>query len=493
MAPENSKAEQTHLASSPAADSQNLSGMSRQAVRPIQKMQTNNGPEDKHLLSVSDDHISENVPAVFPLQKKIDQSGTTDIQPFQLKGSDPVKQQVGPGAVSGAVVQRMVPKGLKWYTLVKINTGPDKGRVARILLPYINPGNPEQWGYFVSFVDNRFQWRFLSDELDLYDWDESDEEEVNVGGMQEMGEFDQQEMMELAPQVVNEEMTVGGMQEIGGFDQREIAEVKPQVVNEQQEEVMGGVEKHWTDELKRFSGVPAFRIAMLLQEKYGDQANEIYDGTSYNGVEKAIKEKAPIEYASLDELLTAAERLTEWGGKDGGALDDWIGKGFSIKELSYEELRELAKDASEIGPIQYNAPFALINDGLWTDGMGPCITVAMTATSEGKRYNALLHSMDLMAKGRTVIGAIIRLFDSTPELVPFNQLKDINFFVAGGDHSTAEKAESILEELARRKLPVAGRAIKSRVEDASLTKALVITAEGRVAYSMYNAKEVHRQ
>lgn len=164
-----------------------------------------------------------------------------------------------------------------------------------------------------------------------------------------------------------------------------------------------------------------------------------------------------------------------------------------MKEVSYVELRQLTEEVAEVVRENWDAPMAIADAGLWTDGMGPCITVAMTATSGGKRYNALLHSMDLSAKGATVVNAIERLFNkSSPPLVPFAKLENINFFVAGGDSSTAEKAESILEELAARRLPVVSTAITSANEEAALTKAFLITSEGKVAYSMYNAKEFHR-
>lgn len=72
-------------------------------------------------------------------------------------------------ALSKGVIQRVVAPGLPFHTIVKVNAGPSAGRLVRILMPYTNPGNPEEKGYFTSDLLTNFQRSFLYTELDPVD------------------------------------------------------------------------------------------------------------------------------------------------------------------------------------------------------------------------------------------------------------------------------------------------------------------------------------
>ncbi|PSL28221.1 hypothetical protein [Chitinophaga ginsengisoli] len=448
MPHENRGAETIHNSSMAAPYNHGSMGISRPAPHPFQNTSIEKKNQTDEVFQMYNEYATEVKPFSLPSFNTNVQTEAQHIAPFQLKpgNKDLLPQQTShvtqqesdqPAIQSGVtrpVVQRMVQEGLNWHTKVKVNSGSNKGRVALVLMPYTNPGNTKEKGYFVSFIDDLFQRSFLYHELDLFEKDE-----------QLSGEKTQT----TAP--------------------------------------------HWTDDLQRFSGDLALKVAMLLREKYGGSENEHYNNTSFNGIELAIQQKNVSEYASLDELLEATDRLTNWSGENGGALDDWFTKRFSIKELSYDQLRELTKDVAEVGAERWNQPMAMINEGLWTDSMKPCITIAMTATHNEKRYNALLHSLDPSAGGHTAVDAITMLFNTnSPPLVPFNKLQNMQFFVAGGNRSSAEKAERILSELAERRLPVSGSAIKIRTEEVTLTKALLITSEGKVFYSMYDDSVTHK-
>lgn len=72
----------------------------------------------------------------------------------------------GKFVVQPGVVQRVVGANLPWYTVVVVNSGPNKGRQVRILMNYTNPGNEQQKGYFTADVLTDHQAPYLYDQLD---------------------------------------------------------------------------------------------------------------------------------------------------------------------------------------------------------------------------------------------------------------------------------------------------------------------------------------
>lgn len=256
-------------------------------------------------------------------------------------------------------------------------------------------------------------------------------------------------------------------------------------------------EPHWSEQMANYAGSDALKLARLLRTKFEGNDNETYDETSFNGVEKALLEKPVVEYDSIDAFLAAAEQKTDWGEKHGGALEDYLKRKDGISQLGdislantdYRVLREAAKNVPEVGVDGYDRPISIQDEGLWTDGMGPCITLAMTAESDGKRFNALLHSFNLDASGDEIVDAMKAMFDSNEAVPNFADLKNKKLYVAGGNSDTEDKAEKLLWELIKRELPVEGYDIASGDEDAGLTKALLITKEGQILYSKYDPKD----
>ncbi len=257
-------------------------------------------------------------------------------------------------------------------------------------------------------------------------------------------------------------------------------------------------DEHWSVNIYDYSGSSdELRAAYLLRDTYQGKDNDLYDETSFNGIQNALAGNSFLDYKTLDDFLKDVSKRSDWGGANGGALEDYLTRKDAAKlmedqlvdKVDYPDLRKGAKDTPEVQAEQWDAPMVNIDAGLWTDGMGPCITIAMTATYGGKRYNALLHSMDLDADGHDVVGGITSLFDKMKELPKFNQLENKKFYIAGGNKSTTVKAEKILLELMKRKLPVEGYSITDKEKDIKLTKALLITKDGKVYYSAYNPKD----
>jgi hypothetical protein len=67
---------------------------------------------------------------------------------------------------SNAPVQRVVAPGLDYHAIVKVNYGANQGQLARILLPYTNPGNTDERGYFTSSYRTGYQTSYLYSQLD---------------------------------------------------------------------------------------------------------------------------------------------------------------------------------------------------------------------------------------------------------------------------------------------------------------------------------------
>jgi len=238
---------------------------------------------------------------------------------------------------------------------------------------------------------------------------------------------------------------------------------------------------------------PAETLARRLQKAYESKGNDLYDGSSMGGVIRVVEQGNLDQYRDLGEFLVAVETNTRWG-PDGGGLEDYFAlrekfpEITPVAEISYPELRKLADNQEEINETMYDSPYVMIDEAIWTDGMGPCITVAMTATFEGKRYNTLLHSLNLDTEGEDIASAIEKTFDGE-RLPAFTELQDKKFFVVGGSFATQRKALSVLTALLDHQYDVTQATITTKPGQHKLAKALLVTPEGAVFYSAYDPKE----
>jgi hypothetical protein len=159
--------------------------------------------------------------------------------------------------------------------------------------------------------------------------------------------------------------------------------------------------------------------------------------------------------------------------------------------VSKSELYQLAKDLYEVGKdgnhLDYDQPWGMIGGGLWTDHMGPCITVGLTALStDQKRYNVLLHSFR-EATGKQIIDSLCGFFNGKQDVPLYNSLIDVKWFMAGGspDYTSLEKAVDLATELRSRNLQVLGVQFTAAPDFLGATKAVMITADGKVAWTVY--------
>lgn len=159
-----------------------------------------------------------------------------------------------------------------------------------------------------------------------------------------------------------------------------------------------------------------------------------------------------------------------------------------------DDLRARAASLHEVGKglkaEHYDRPWLMIDAGIWTDHMGPCITVGLTARSADRklRYNALLHSLNFKVGGGEIIDSLVGVFNPQRGLPAYDSLVEVKWFVVGGspdDISSVQKAVEVAEELRARNLPVLGAEFTTNTDHSQKTKAVMITAAGEVAWTIY--------
>lgn len=185
----------------------------------------------------------------------------------------------------------------------------------------------------------------------------------------------------------------------------------------------------------------------------------------------------------------------------GGDEENWFGEMAAhaaqnrrqwgrVGQMSYDELLSIGeKSLAKTEVTEYDETFVTMGQGIWTDGMGPCITVAMTGLCGDVRVNALHHSFVTHIKKEryTIIGELIVAdFKAKVERITgrsISEVKDQRFYVVGGDTDTAVKMEKLLTELLYERFNVVGIADTTSEKPGASSKAVLITADGEVRWS----------
>jgi hypothetical protein len=148
-------------------------------------------------------------------------------------------------------------------------------------------------------------------------------------------------------------------------------------------------------------------------------------------------------------------------------------------------MREIGANFNAAG--EWDRPWVVMDDGLWTDTMSSCITVGFTARclDDNHRYNALLHSFGDMP-GWQIIDALQSKFDGAGK-PHYARLTDVRYYVVGGAPvpESVAKAGSVLQEIALRQLTLMGVGLTLPAADAGLAKAVLIGTDGKVLFTAY--------
>ncbi len=148
--------------------------------------------------------------------------------------------------------------------------------------------------------------------------------------------------------------------------------------------------------------------------------------------------------------------------------------------------------ALEVDETMYDDLHYVKDASIWTDGMGPCITLVMTGrvlfgTKRGL-YNVLFHSFSLTASGSEVVASFLFKY-SQRGLPALNEFSTCSFYVVGGNETSAEKALGIVSALKEQSLPVAGTHLTTGESERGLTKAVLVSPQGQVYCAIYDSKE----
>ncbi len=180
-----------------------------------------------------------------------------------------------------------------------------------------------------------------------------------------------------------------------------------------------------------------------------------------------------------------------WFGEQAARLDVARRQWGRVAQVSYEDLLKVGtEELSKSEVTEYDATFVMPNGGIWTDGMGPCITVAMTGVCGDVRVNALHHSFvthydprKYPQVGEDIVVSIKKGVESATGQ-PFSATKEQRFYVVGGDKATAKKMASLLTEMLMfQELNVVGIADTTTEPGGASSKAVLITPEGNVIWS----------
>jgi hypothetical protein len=238
------------------------------------------------------------------------------------------------------------------------------------------------------------------------------------------------------------------------------------------------------------------------QEANDEEFDERFNETRVNGVIAAYPSLST--YATAKEFVLAASKSTKWEDHESECLDDIEAREPLLRFLAglpkipltaIELLRASAEERKlyEVGKdgdtTEYDRVFVLQDGGMWTDHMGPCITVGMTAIHNGTRYNAMIHSFGEF-DGANIIRTLQETFDDT-RAPAYGTLTHVGYFVMGGhpDRPSWRKAEELLKALRDDNLPVLGVHLTNSYRYRGIAKAVLITADGQLLGTSYRPQK----
>ena len=235
------------------------------------------------------------------------------------------------------------------------------------------------------------------------------------------------------------------------------------------------------------------------QEANDQEFDEWFSETKVNGVVATYPSLST--FATAKEFVLAASKATKWEDLESECLEDIEARGpllqflgrlpkipltaIQLLRASAEErkLYEVGKDGNT---TEYDRVFVQRDGGMWTDHMGPCITVGMTAVHNGNtRYNAMIHSFGEF-DGAAIIRTLQSTFNNT-SVPAYDTLTHVGYFVMGGhpDRPSWRKAEGLLKTLRDDNLPVLGVHLTNCYRYNGMAKAVLITADGQLLGTSY--------
>jgi hypothetical protein len=130
---------------------------------------------------------------------------------------------------------------------------------------------------------------------------------------------------------------------------------------------------------------------------------------------------------------------------------------------------------------------AVVDGPIATTGLDPCIAVGLTATSAGRRCNALFHWSGTVDKAADVIDALGGEVQAELD-VDAAGLGDVGYYVLGGQRSSLLNQLQLLEHLEAKRLPVRAINLFNDPGDVDSAKSVVIHGDGTVSYDVISSE-----
>jgi hypothetical protein len=267
----------------------------------------------------------------------------------------------------------------------------------------------------------------------------------------------------------------------------------------------GTVQRTWI----QLTDNPQFDIDRLVRalideaiRRDDEEFTDIVTGIKVHGVVRAY-DLGVGRFDTIVSFARKANELTDWANSRTPALvdmlerrqfEDFVHDLAGLPRISMTlfdaqtrnaGMKEVGKDANY---HEYDRAAAVVGEGVFTDHMGPCITVGLTALSADRsvRYNSILHSFG-DDTGSGIMTKLHDRFDGHNGIPQYNTLTEVKYFVVGGapEAHSRKKADELLHELLNRKVTVLGVALTTHDSYQGRSKAVVVTADGQVYWTIY--------
>lgn len=157
-----------------------------------------------------------------------------------------------------------------------------------------------------------------------------------------------------------------------------------------------------------------------------------------------------------------------------------VGEVQQISENQFNQLKIGLKGVTEEQDWDTIAPS---EGGIYTTEMAPCISIIVKGYKEDQLYSVLWHSFrEVKPKN---IATNIQLMQTTLAKtagVSLEELKNVEYYVIGGDYTSMGKAIDILSVFKELGLKLSGVQLTTNPSEASLVKGAIVTTNGEVRY-----------
>ncbi len=226
---------------------------------------------------------------------------------------------------------------------------------------------------------------------------------------------------------------------------------------------------------------PKARGSVVQQVKVYNHASKLY-------INDEDGQTAPPGYATVSKYFHQYQ--TAPGILAPGWTTNRYGGFPSIQETTVEQFDITKGGLREVGFDEWNTAVGT-QGGIFTEEMGTCTSIGFTGVFNQQLYSGLYHVLDLDLQVQTIVNILGQLraqFDGT-NLPLFSNLTNVSYFAVGGHPESRQTCASILVVFRELGLPVSGVTFKTALEDADLSKMVVVDPHGNVSFASFRMEK----